>query len=274
MKTYSIDHLTPVQKTLLVTLKGRVLDSRSNNPILRDPLVTDIARRLDYDIDTVKLSLGVPEAIAIRTSILDRAVDAFVRTHPDAVVVELGSGLETRMFRLAPPATVDWYDVDLPEVIELRDELMPHRENAHSVGTSLLDPGWTDTIPSDRPTIVVGDGILGFLGEEQNKQVLTRITDHFTGGELVFNAYTKIAARMTGRYTSSVGMPKEFRGFGFNDPHDVVAMNPRLTFVDEQTGAAAPESEQLNGLYRLLARWFARWPAQARRGVWVVRYRF
>ncbi|MGC7101250.1 class I SAM-dependent methyltransferase [Amycolatopsis lurida] len=274
MKTHRIDHLTPIQKTLLITLKGRLLDSRSANPILRDPVVTDIAHRLDYDLDTVKLGMGVPDAIAIRTAILDRAVNAFIGAHPDAVVVELGCGLETRRFRLDPPPTVDWYDVDFPEVTALREELLPSQNNAHLVGASLLDPGWTDTIPADRPTILVGDGILGFLSEQQNEQVLARITDHFAGGQLVFNAYTKIAARMTGFYTKSVGMPKEFRGFGFNDPHDVAALNPGLTFVDEQTGAAAPEREHLPPLYRLIARWFTHWPAQARRGVWVVRYRF
>lgn len=273
MKAHSIDHLTPIQKTLLITLKGRALDSQAKNPILRDPLAADLVRRLDYDIDTVKLGAGVPDAIAIRTSILDRAVDAFVRAHPDAVVVELGSGLETRMFRLDPPTTVDWYDIDFPEVIELRNELVPHRENAHAVGASLRDPDWTDTIPSDRPTMLVADGMFGFLTKEANKRVLTRITDHFTGGELVFNAYTRIAARMTGYYTRSVGMPKGFRGFGFDDPRDVVALNPGLTFINEQTGVTAPESEQLTGLYRLIARLFAHWPAQARRGVWVVRYR-
>ncbi len=274
MRTHRIDHLTPVQKTLLITLKGRALDSRAKNPLLRDPMAADLVHRLDYDIDTVKLGPGVRDAIAIRTSILDRAVDDFVRTHRDAVVVELGCGLETRMVRLDPPTTVDWYDVDFPEVIALRKELMPQRENTHAVGASLLDPSWTDRIPRDRPTILVADGLFGFLTEEGNRSVLARITDHFTGGELVFNAYTRIAARVTGYYTQSVGMPTEFRGFGFNDPHDVVALNPRLTFVDEQTGAAAPESRQLTPLYRLLARWFAHWPAQARRGVWVVRYRF
>lgn len=274
MKTHSIDHLTPVQKTLLITLKGRALDSRSKNPILGDPLAADLVRSLDYDVDTVKLGPGVPDAIAIRTSILDRAVRTFIHAHPDAVVVELGSGLETRMFRLDPPSTVDWYDVDFPEVIELRGELLPHRENAHPVGVSLLDAGWTDTIPSDRPTILSADGLFGFLSADGNKRVLTHITEHFAGGEIVSNAYTKVAARMTGFYTKSVGMPTSFRGFGIDDPRDVVGLNPRLTFVDEQTGAAAPESERLTPFYRLLARWFARWPAQARRGVWVVRYRF
>lgn len=169
---------------------------------------------------------------------------------------------------------MDWYDIDFPEVIALREELMPHRENAHPVGVSLLEPDWIDTIPPDRPTILVADGLFGFLTEEGNKRVLARITDHFAGGELVFNAHTKVAARMTGFYTRSVGMPKGCRGSASTTRKTWSCSNPRLTFVDEQTGVTAPESEQLTGLYRLLGRWFARWPVQARRDVWVVRYRF
>ncbi|MGI5219166.1 class I SAM-dependent methyltransferase [Nocardia sp. CA-290969] len=275
MTMQSIDHLTPLAKTLLITLKGRALDSAEKKPILSDDLAADLVRRLDYDLDTVKLTLGVPAAIAIRSSMLDRAVRNYIHDHPDAVVVELGCGLETRMNRLDPPETVDWFDIDFPEVIELRKALLPQRTNAHQIGISLLEPTWTDTIPAARPTVLVADGVLGFLTESDNRQILTHITDHFTGsGELVFNAYTKLAARMNGRYTKVVGMPADYRGFGISEPRDVVALNPGLTFVEEQFGDASPEAGQLNIGYRLLAALFARWRAQARRGVWVVRYRF
>ncbi|WP_026929717.1 class I SAM-dependent methyltransferase [Glycomyces tenuis] len=274
MNLQNLDHLTPLQKTLLVTLRGRALDHRLARPLLNDPLAAQLADRLDYDLDTVKLPTGVPEAIAIRSRMLDRAVGEFIASRPDAVVVELGCGLETRRARLAPPDTVDWYDVDFPEVVELRDRLLPPSARVHSIGTSILDPSWTDTIPADRPAVIVADGVLGFLTEEGNRQVLGRITEHFAGGLLVFNAYTKLTARMNGRFTKVVGMPADFRGFGIADPRDVVALNPALTFVDEQFGDAAPERDLLNPAYRVLARVFAAWRGQARRGVWIVRYRF
>lgn len=274
MKTHSIEHLTPVQKTLLITLKGRAHDNTAKTSFLRDELAADLVNRLDYDLTTVKLGAGVTEGIAIRTSILDRAVDTFVRAHPDAVVVELGSGLETRMFRLEPPSTVDWYDVDFPDVIKLREDLMPVRDNVHPVGVSLLDPDWTATMPTDRPTILVADGLLAFLNEEQNKQVLKRITDHFTSGELVTNAYTKLTARLTGHYINSVGIPKNYRGFGFDDPQHLAMLNPELSYVDEQTRATAPETKRLSSVARFNVRLLAHWPAQVRHGVWVLRYQF
>lgn len=270
---YATDRLSPMQKTLLITLAGRAADARLRRPLLGDDLAAETLGRLE-GAEQMKLPLGVRESVAIRSAMLDRAVEGFIRTHPDAVVVEIGCGLETRMFRLEAPSTVDWYDQDFPEVVELRKRLLPHRENAHLVGRSLFDPGWADEIPRDRPTIVVADGVLGFLSEAGNRRVLTQLTDQFAGGELVLNAYTPFVAAMNGRFTKVVGMPKDFRGFGMNDPHELVALNPALSFIEEQFGDAAPERDLLNPVYRIMGRWFAAWPAQARRGVWIVRYRF
>jgi O-methyltransferase involved in polyketide biosynthesis len=275
--TLTIDHLTPIEKTLLITLTGRALDARTKRPLLGDRLAAEVLDRLGPDIDTIKLSGTVKIATAVRSKMLDRLVAGFIAAHPDAVVVELGCGLETRMHRIAPPATVDWYDVDFDNVIALGRRVIPELEGSHFVAASLTDPGWLDGIPRDRPAIAVADGVLGFLTEADNKQILTALTDHFTaGGELVFVAYTRIAARLMGSLgvLRSVGVPKSYRGFGFDDPHDVERLNPRLTFVEEQLGAQAPEAAQFSWPTRMIAKWFAHWRAQARRGVWIVRYRF
>jgi O-methyltransferase involved in polyketide biosynthesis len=44
----------------------------------------------------------------------DQVASAFLARHPDAVGLDLGTGLDTRVVRLAPPSTVDRYDVDFP----------------------------------------------------------------------------------------------------------------------------------------------------------------
>ncbi|MCC9183577.1 class I SAM-dependent methyltransferase [Mycolicibacterium mageritense] len=208
---------------------------------------------------------------------LDRLVDQFIADHPDAVVVELGCGLETRMHRLAPPVTVDWYDIDLPDVIALRRQLIPELDRGHPIAASLTEPGWLTEIPCEQPAIIVADGVLGFLTEADNKQILRTITDHFTaGGELIFNAYTPLVARMMGalRVLRDVGIPKNYRGYGIANPHAIEELNPNLTFIEEQLGAQAPEADQFPWATRLIAKIFARWRAQARRGVWIVLYHF
>jgi O-methyltransferase involved in polyketide biosynthesis len=114
--------LTPVQEVLFLPLYMRAVDARSRNPILGDTVSAWLVDTLDYDFSQLR---RVPNPVvlvhAVRAKILDNAVNRFTTQHPDAVVVELGSGLDTRAHRCDPPTGVDWYDVDFPEVIRLRE---------------------------------------------------------------------------------------------------------------------------------------------------------
>src|SRR5690625_7987926 len=69
---------------------------------------------------------------------------------------------------------------------------------------------------------------------------------HFTAGDLVTNAYTRFSARLTGHYVASVGIPKDYRSFGFDDPRHLATLDPALSFVEEQTRATAPERKLLS----------------------------
>lgn len=142
---------TPLEESLFLTLCGRALDYRSAHPILADKMADEIVRKLDYDCDKFRLSASPILNIALRAKKLDQVALRFVTRHPDAVALDLGAGLDTRMLRITPPPTVDWYDIDFPEVITARRQLIPDRANAHGVGTDLTDPNWLETIPTDRP---------------------------------------------------------------------------------------------------------------------------
>ena len=84
----------------------------------------------------------------------------FSDRHPDAVVLHLGCGLDSRVFRLDPPATVQWFDVDQPDVIELRRKLYSDRDGYQMIASSVTDPAWLESIPADRPVLVVAEGLL------------------------------------------------------------------------------------------------------------------
>ncbi|MGV0735753.1 class I SAM-dependent methyltransferase [Mycobacterium syngnathidarum] len=288
--TVTIDDLTPVEKTLLITLTPRAMDARAPHPLLADDLAAKVLDRIG-PAGAIKISSTVKIAAPVRSKMLDQLVVQFIAAHPNAVVVELGCGLETRMHRIAPPPTVDWYDVDLPDVIALRRRLIPELDRAHLVAASLTEPHWAEGIPRERPVIAVADGVLGFLTKADNTQILATLTNHFTGGgELVFVAYSRIAAKMMGGLPVQIGelrelgIPKGYQGFGFDDPRELEQLNPRVTFVEEQLGAQAMESfndprarawlNDISRTTRMIGKWFARWRAQARRGVWVLRYRF
>jgi O-methyltransferase involved in polyketide biosynthesis len=142
---------TPMEDSLFLTLCARALDNRSQHPILADVTADEIVRTLDYDYGRFKINTNLMINVALRAKKLDEVASEFVARHPDAIGIDLGAGLDTRMIRIAPPATVDWYDVDFPAVITARERLIPARANAHGVSADVTKEGWLDNLPNDRP---------------------------------------------------------------------------------------------------------------------------
>ena len=61
----------------------------------------------------------------MRAKAFDDWTRAFIEKHPDAIVLNLGCGLDSRVFRVDPPPEIAWFDVDFPEVIDIRERVYP-----------------------------------------------------------------------------------------------------------------------------------------------------
>src|ERR1041384_3492398 len=149
---------TEDQSTNLATLYGRALDARAEQPVLGDPTAEDAVRRIDYDFGKFKVSKWDAFGIACRGRVFDDVVRAFIAAHDECTVVHLGAGMDSRVFRLDPPATVRWFDVDFPDVIDLRRQIYPERADTTMLGASVTDLSWLEDVPADRPTMVVAEG--------------------------------------------------------------------------------------------------------------------
>src|SRR5512147_945932 len=109
-------------------------------------------RHLDPDYDKGRSGTSQMGLAAVwRAKVHDDWARSFLADHPDAVVLHLGCGLDARAFRIDPPATVDWYDLDYPSVIELRRQSLPPREHYTLIDSSVTDLTWLDRIPHGRP---------------------------------------------------------------------------------------------------------------------------
>ena len=101
------------KETMLMTLSGRAIQSQWKNPIVRDPWAVEAMRHIDYDLS--KQLTGVaswsmwkdigPTIIATRAATFDQLTIRFLADHPDAVVIQVGCGMDSRAFR------VKWRDV-------------------------------------------------------------------------------------------------------------------------------------------------------------------
>jgi O-methyltransferase involved in polyketide biosynthesis len=149
-----------VEWTNLVTLYLRAHESRSRRPILGDHAAAEAVDRIDYDFKRIR-RISLPASnqylVALRAKQLDDWAADFLARHPDAVVLHLGCGLDGRAFRLAPPPSVLWFDIDQPVVIELRRRLYDDTDRYRMIGSSVTDPEWLDQIPTGRPTLVVAE---------------------------------------------------------------------------------------------------------------------
>jgi methyltransferase (TIGR00027 family) len=273
---------TPAQESLFLTLGGRALDSRLPRPFLGDTLADEILAKVGYDLAkfpplTTKLLDAKSRVfdIAVRAKRLDDIVRRFVAEHPDAVVLDLGAGLDSRMLRVDPPPTVAWYDVDFPEVITLRAELVPQSANAHSIGADVTDPDWLDDIPTSRPAVIVADGLVAFLTQDAFVSLLNRLTGHLPGGELAFNLYTSYAIWAVKHSRGVAAIAGDVVNPGFNDPRQVERWVDRLKLAEEIFLTRAPEVGELPLVMRTTARLAAHSATASRLiGTVVVGYRF
>jgi O-methyltransferase involved in polyketide biosynthesis len=280
--TIALPALTPAQESLFLTLGGRALDSRLPKPFLGDTMADEILTTTGYDLArfpqlTTKRQDPKTKVfdIAVRAKRLDEIVRRFVINHPDGVVLDLGAGLDDRMFRVNPPSTVDWYDIDFPEVIAVRRQVLPQPANAHSIGADLTDPDWLDVVPTDRPAVIVADGLVVFVTQGDFVSLLSRLCGHFPRGELAFNLYTTYAAWALKHLPAMAVIAGGVANPGFNEPRQPERWVDGLKLIDEILLTRAPEVAELSPIMRLISRLAAPSAAVSRMiGTVVVRYGF
>ncbi len=228
-----------VEWTNLVTLYLRAYESRSPRPILGDHAAAEAVDRIDYNFKRIHRAAqpwGNQFLVALRATKLDDWAADFVRCHPDAVVLHLGCGLDTRAFRINPPPTVQWFDLDQRGVIDLRRKLYDETDTYRMIGSSVTDPGWLEQVPTGRPTLVVAEGLLMYVTESEVRELLARVTGRFGKGELLFDTLSPAGPRLSKMFTK--GIVK----WGIRDARGVGAWGLGLQFVEQASALAGYES--------------------------------
>lgn len=228
-------NLNGVRVTALVTLYLRWKDSQDSRSLLEDRWAGPAVQSLDFDfaqlapIDYTRFTIGA------RSRVIDNWVADYLADNADAVAIDLGSGFDSRVFRINPPASNAWYDIDFPDVITIRDALYPDRPGHASIGASVTDPQWLDRVPDDRPVVVIADSVLMFLPEDEVAALFRRIVERFPSGEIVFTAYSSMvkereAKRGAGPFFERYGVSAT--QWTLDEPSDVEKFDARLTFVE------------------------------------------
>jgi O-methyltransferase involved in polyketide biosynthesis len=192
--------LSGVAETLLMTLYIRAMESQRPDALIKDEKAVALVTNMSYDFDRirqVKMDEDDKVGVILRNLEFDRQVRDFLTRHPDAVVMHIGCGLDSR-FERVDNGKVEWYDLDLPEVIEQRRKFIGDEgKRYHLLADSVFDSAWLDkvSVHRQRPFLFLAEGVLMYFEEAQVKSLVLMLRDHFPGAELVFDAFSPFLVR-------------------------------------------------------------------------------
>jgi O-methyltransferase involved in polyketide biosynthesis len=224
--------LRGVSETLLIPLAARILESRRDRGAFVDSMAVSIGDLIGFDPqETGKDTLNMAGVVA-RTVILDRLVREFLARYPSGTVVNLGAGLCTRYFRVAKAESLDvrWVEIDLPEVISLKRELVPREGGFHLISGSVTDSAWMEetSLASDGPVLFVAEGLFMYLPEPKVRQVLIRLADRFPGSELLLEGWARFVVGVWARLSPSIRKTGAQLAWGLDSPETLAGWDPRI----------------------------------------------
>lgn len=151
-----------------------------------------IVRQIDFDFGK-SAGTGYGNIIVLRARQMDEWIRDFLEANASSIVLNLGCGLDTRISRIKPGPGVSWFDVDYPEVMELRKRFFSDLGNYRMIDSSVIESAWLETIPKDKPAMIVAEGMLEYLTAGEVSALFRRLTDHFGRGRIVFDVMSSFA---------------------------------------------------------------------------------
>ena len=197
---YHIEKNT-VQETLVIPVYGRKMCSELYPGLYRDETAFRLLEQIDYDFSNLeKKSKSVMQQfgfleVAMRQNDLAWEVRDYLSAHPNAAVVNLGCGLDSAG-RRCDNGTCKIYNLDFPDVIAVRNELLPAGEREENIPCDLNDTAWFDRIDASGGAVFFAAGVFYYFLKEQVQALVTAMARAFPGGRLVFDAANQKAVKL------------------------------------------------------------------------------
>ncbi|MDR2673107.1 MAG: class I SAM-dependent methyltransferase [Coriobacteriales bacterium] len=224
-----------VQSTMLLALYGRAKASRLFSDILCDDEAIRIVDGMDYDFAQIDKSYATEYAslcCLLRAKRFDERCRTYMREHPDGAIINLGSGLDTT-FNRVDNGSVRWYNLDLPDAMTFRHQLIPASARCIDIAKSMFDYTWPGEVKTaDNSVLIIAGGLFYYFKETQLRELFNRITTHFPTGELFFDAQSKTATSISNRMVRKSGNSGSTMYFYVNDTQRLKSWSPKIRKVE------------------------------------------
>ena len=233
--------MNSVNKTLYIPLYGKAYVSRKGI-ILSDGWAEKIWDAEGFSLKGKSKSKWLAYYMGIRSAVFDSWVKERMAEMPDAAVIHIGCGMDSRVLRVGTSGHV-WYDVDFPEVISERGKYYTETTEYKMLVGDARDKAWLDSIPETKSAIVVMEGISMYLSPDETKGVLDNLGSHFESVSLLMDCYSVLAAKMS-KYKNPINDVGVTKVYGVDDPGLFCGS---LNFVGEREMTPPEYINQLKG---------------------------
>lgn len=200
---------------------------------VRDAYAAGILEQIRDDGQPLPEDRATIYCILARTRRFRSLAQDFQKQHPGARVVNMGCGL-SHYFQWLDDGKSRMTDADLPEVLELRRELIPETHPRHDVcELDLTAPDWWEqlSLPRTRkaqPVFLFSEGVLMYLKPEQVQAVFATFGERAPAGSvLAFDAMCWLAVGRGRQHPSVRATGAEFR-WGLRQTDELTRSHPRL----------------------------------------------
>ena len=259
---YRIEKNT-VQETLILPLYSRKLCTELYPNLYRDETAVRLIDEIDYDFsEAEKKSRSLMQRfgsleVAVRQNDLAFEVRDYLKGHPNAAVVNLGCGLDSTG-RSCDNGSCNIYNLDFPDVIAVRNELLPAGEREENIPCDLNDTAWFSQIDASGGAVFFASGVFYYFLTEQVKALVQGMADTFPGGVLVFDAANRTAVKMIAKtWLKSAKIRDVGAYFAVSDAlQEIGAWDSRLQVTSRgyMLGYTDLKDPSVSGFFRFLAK--------------------
>ncbi len=222
--------LSGVPETMLQTVYARARETQTRGAI-HDEMAAGIVDRLDYDFSLAEKDAAMRSGVIARTIVLDRLTNAYLASHPGAVVINLACGLDTRCYRIK--GYTHWYDLDLPETIAVRKKLLPESAAVTQLAMSAMDDWGSRIAETDAPALVIIEGLTMYLSESDVQRIFAVIAARFTRATVLVETMNPMVVRRF-KEKSIEGSHAKFT-WGVRNGKALAALLPDFRFTEEHS---------------------------------------
>jgi len=200
MKDPSEIELGSVQKTLLLPLWGRAVETQKPTPLLVDHKAVSIINSLPYDFAVIAKNVPPISRLSwiARSNYFDKKIKEFISVFPEATIINIGCGLDTTFDRV-DNGSILWYDLDLPDTIELRKKYISESDRRKFISKSVFDTSWYDRVEKKNRVMLLIAGVLYYFNESDIKRLFSEFHHFLPGVEIVFDYASRLGIKVSNK---------------------------------------------------------------------------